>query len=145
MFDSCCAHIKRGASPFGRVLVLGWHDGITSALVQCGDCGRSYSATLVAWDAEQEFRIMELRQIDTSKFDDVLAAHAKFDEPRWPVWYPRYPDQDTLESTVRLVERARSSGWLASCFLSTRDISKEILGIRALSFEDWNALLARTQ
>jgi hypothetical protein len=123
---TCCTLLENISteSPFTRILVFGWYDGLTSGLLQCGACGQTYFADLVTWDSEQVARIYVLKKVDRDKFERAIAAHGAMEPPRWPVWFPRYPDASTLETVGR-----------------TADIAVRIDRARRLSFDDWRVLL----
>jgi hypothetical protein len=140
---TCCTLLENISteSPFTRILVFGWYDGLTSGLLQCGACGQTYFADLVTWDSEQVARIYVLKKVDRDKFERAIAAHGAMEPPRWPVWFPRYPDASTLETVGRTIDEAAHSGLLVDLVVATADIAVRIDRARRLSFDDWRVLL----
>lgn len=59
----CCQTLRtRAGSPF-EVAMLGWYDGVTSAMARCRACGRHYHVEMVAWDGEHEVRVYGFREV----------------------------------------------------------------------------------
>jgi hypothetical protein len=80
----------RPYSPFGRVLSLGWYDGTTSGLAECGSCSTVFKYDLVDWDADQEQRIFALSHTTHQVFDRIVDTLGAFESPKWPFWNPRW-------------------------------------------------------
>ena len=60
----CCRSLPRDArsvpSPFVRLVAVGYYDGPTHGLVECGGCGRLYAFCKLDWDDGQDVRIFSL-------------------------------------------------------------------------------------
>jgi hypothetical protein len=63
---------ERMPSPFKKVIALGYYDGATSGLAQCGNCAMAYRFELIAWDLSQENRAYSLAEIDSQVFDSIV-------------------------------------------------------------------------
>ena len=88
---SCCSGLlggRRQPSPFTAVIGLGYYDGVTSGLAECGSCGRAYRFALVAWDGGQDVRVFAAASLPPGVFRDAVGICSRLGVPRRPVWVP---------------------------------------------------------
>lgn len=107
--EICCQRLSSGtASPFDRIVSLGYYDGTTHGLARCRSCGKSYSYVLQAWDLEQDTRVYSMAEVSAATFDAFVSELSLEQRPSWPVWVPNFatpPRPNSLLSTVkRLLE-----------------------------------------
>jgi hypothetical protein len=87
----CCQNLAENVTfptPFSRMIVLGFYDGPTSGLVQCGSCSASYYFDMLDWDEDHEVRIFRLAALRERSFQNCVQIYEAFEEPRWPIWWP---------------------------------------------------------
>jgi hypothetical protein len=130
---TCCQHLRdAGPSPF-EVVMLGWHDGITSGMARCRVCGRTYHFDLVAWDADQEVRVYAFKAVSSASYDAVARLQARPTEAN-----------DAMSRGDEITLRVRDA--LATAFerkllVAATDVAKYVLSARSVGFEDWSAML----
>src|SRR5687768_7982726 len=78
----CCKELTPGAEwPFHRTLVLGWYDGPTSGVVQCGACGAEYTFVMLDWDLHcddaEDPRIFSLSPLPPGSLEALLRVDPK--------------------------------------------------------------------
>jgi hypothetical protein len=130
----CGANFEKTASPFNRILCLGYYDGPTSGLAKCAESQKAYRFELVAWDSGFENRIYSLAETDVKVFDSVVHTLARLEEPRWPFWTPRWQFGSSLEEsrTSSEIDQALSTIPAASLLIATDHLDESILACRAL-------------
>ena len=99
------------ASPFAKIIALGFDDGPSTGVVLCQGCSGAYRFELIAidvdgtfdhaaWDRGEELRVFSLAPLPEGSFDRIVAALAAIEAPRWPTWAPgvdlRAPELDRL-------------------------------------------------
>ena len=103
----CCIDRLDGIevrSPFNKILALGYYDGVTEGLAQCGVCGTTFSFTMAEWDAGQDLRAYEFAERIGGALDQVvLALWPAGDSPRWPTWVPPPPFAPSAEELIKEV------------------------------------------
>lgn len=95
---SCCEFLNNQtgmASPFEKLLSLGYYDGTVSGLAQCRSCRKIFYYRLVAWDERQDIRIFFLAHTKTEVFDNLVELFSRFSQPRWPLWFPVLTAEET--------------------------------------------------
>lgn len=130
----CHANFEKTASPFDRILCLGYYDGPTSGLAKCAESQKAYRFELVAWDSSFENRIYSLAETDVEVFDLVVQILTRLEEPRWPFWTPRWQFGSSLEEsrTSSGIDQALVKIPAASLLIATDHLDKSILACRAL-------------
>ncbi len=130
----CGVNFEKTASPFNRILCLGYYDGPTSGLARCTKSQKAYRFELVAWDPGFENRIYSLAETDVQVFDSVVQVLARLEAPHWPFWTPRWQFGSSLEEsrTSSEIDQALSRIPPASLLIATDHLDKNILACRAL-------------
>jgi hypothetical protein len=144
----CGSAPPNGASPFGRFIVLGYSDGPTSGAAECADGSAGYRFELLAsdddgaydreaWDQGEELRVYSLAALPAGTFQRLADVLARVEEPRWPVWVPRwtFESQDLargIEGEVDALMAAPPSDLV----LASRNIVKEVIMVKAASHQD---------
>src|SRR2546430_705384 len=99
MHTLCCRYLPsfhRKTSPFSKIIALGWFDGPTSGVIQCGQCSASYKFNTVArdfsgnfdqaaWDQGEEIRILTLAPLPMQGFERLVNVLLQEKVPNWPV------------------------------------------------------------
>jgi hypothetical protein len=124
----CCLSVSGRRdlpSPFQRLIALGYYDGPTSGLAECARCRKSYRLELVAWDTSQDVRVFATATFEMERFERVIRACARQEEPNWPVWVPNL-------SLLPLEARAELDGLLSEepefeWLLASRHLEDSIL------------------
>jgi hypothetical protein len=130
----CDSNLEKTASPFDRILCLGYYDGPTSGLARCAESTKAYRFELVAWDSGFENRIYSLAETDVEVFDSVVRMLARLEEPHWPSWVPRWQfsslsDERAVSSTI---DQTLGKISAASLLIATDRLDQNILACRAL-------------
>jgi hypothetical protein len=138
------AEWREGASylsPVTRVLALGFYDGPTNGLLQCGANGPVYKFDLLdeVWDAEgQDLRVFSLAPVFSTALAQLAEAYANLLTPRWPVWapiwsFPTASEQAAMEAlTDQVLQQAGPVQWV----IATRDLMGPIAAARAVTSEN---------
>jgi hypothetical protein len=114
----CCQElvgITNIPTPFGKVIVLDYHDGPTLGLAQCAECSRAYKFNLVAtdedgkfnrdlWDAGTELRIFALAEVALQDFQQCIELISGFQTPIWPLWIIRWHTIPSDDRSVLIKE-----------------------------------------
>jgi len=126
------------ASPFGRLVSLGYYDGTTSGLVQCADCDKSFHYRILAWDKQQDTRVYSLAETRNEVFDRVVAVLAPVDQPTWPSWFPALAtlSETELAALSNQVDTILTPGNLPSYVIAAKSPQHSILAIRRISKSD---------
>ncbi len=127
-----------------RVIAVGFYDGPTRGILQCGVCAAEYLFDMIdcnETDDGEDTRIFSLAPLPLGSFEEVVAVCPKEKGPFWPVWAPRwvFASKQQQESASRRVEEILGEasqpemlmGWigywgrkiLAAKKLSTEDLS----------------------
>ena len=94
------------ASPFDRQLILDFHDGTLTALLQCGTCGTAYLAKIIDWDSTFDKRIFALAPLSAGVFEEIVKLCSRDGQtPKWPMWLPhRLPNEPEHSETDAAIE-----------------------------------------
>lgn len=93
-FTLCCheaATIVGKGSPFGEVIAVEFYDGPVSGVLRCRNCGSVLQFKWLAWDARQDKRVFALARMPGQVWAEIIALYAH-DQPRFPVWVPKWVD-----------------------------------------------------
>jgi hypothetical protein len=136
--QTCCQRLNAGdVSPF-EVSVLGWYDGMTSGVVKCRGCGRTYHAEMLSWEVDQDThegaRVFGLKQIHASHYEALVAheAQATSGDPR----------DDADCAFPALLRDALAAAFGCDLYVCASNLSQRILGARSLSLDAWLKILA---
>lgn len=133
-------------SPVRQVLALGYYDGPTEGVLQCGH-GETYRFELLAWEPEtQDVRVFGLSPLPSLGWDRLTALCAAHESSRWPVWVVGWHDglHQPIQDILRL---AGPVEWV----LATEDLQGEILRVKAIRPEEvaritnWGSFLGLAQ
>jgi hypothetical protein len=90
----CQNHAPEREREFSRIIALGWYDGPTEGVAQCGTCGASYRFQMVDEDSDwaegEDVRIFKLAPLPADAVDRIVSALREHEEPRWPMWVPSW-------------------------------------------------------
>jgi len=139
-------------SPFTRMISLGWFDGSTDGVVQCGTCGTPYKFSILAiddgsydfdsWNKGRDLIVYGLAELSENDFDKIVAILAVTEPPRWPEWYRGpYVDYQNKQEYLRVdgevieyLERSNNISLAIACRMG--DLLKEIRSSRRVTKED---------
>jgi hypothetical protein len=130
----CCEFFndeKKIASPFEKLISLGYYDGTVSGLAQCGGCEKVFHYRLVAWDESQNVRVFSLAQTKAEIFDKVVEVFSRFGRPRWPYWYPVLPAQEAKSISDR-IDSLLASGDSPRYVIAAESPERAILAVRSI-------------
>jgi hypothetical protein len=130
MTQPCCSRLQRGASPF-IVLALGWHDGPTTGLARCADCGQTYHFEMLDWDDEQSTRVYAFAKIERDAYARLIAMHDEI-----------VTDGVAKANRMALATRDALAGTFGrSLYVIADDLGREIIACRELDFAGWKKLM----
>ena len=124
----------RYPSPFSRVLALGYYDGPTEGLAQCGHAGPTFRFVMldnIVGDPE-ELRIFEMSPLPAGAMDQAAQLLALHESPRWPVWVPGW-QAECKAGIDRILQETGPAEWLIA---NLGDLLGEVLAARRTS-PDW--------
>lgn len=122
-------------SPVQRILALGFYDGPTEGVLQCGP-GRVYHFEILAWDPEtQDVRVFSLAPMPPAACDRLAELFARREKPRWPMWVPSWYE-DLKEETDAVLRQAGPVEWV----VATEDLMGTILAAKRIRPEDVRAV-----
>lgn len=134
-------------SPVQKVLALGYYDGPTEGVLQCGD-GQTYRFDCLAWEPQtQDLRLFRLSLLPSPGWERLIALCAAYESPRWPVWVVGLHEE--LHQPIQdILRQAGPVEWV----IATEDLLGEMLRVKAVRPEelarvipDWGAFLGLTQ
>jgi hypothetical protein len=145
-------------SPISRILVLGYYDGPTNGVLQCGEAGAVYKFDFVydlvdglssPEDRLLELRVYSLAPLPAKALTELASAYSRFWPPRWPVWVPiwHFGNKDDEEAMNRLTDQVlRQAGpvnWVVASFDLTGTIraAKSVTPQDLARITDWLAFL----
>lgn len=89
MRTRCCrlitGNVRDVRSPFSRLIAVGYYDGPTDGVVECGWCKATYWFEKLDWDDWQNVRVFSIAPVVCDGLDD-LANISGAAAPRWPSW-----------------------------------------------------------
>jgi hypothetical protein len=88
----CCgvsAALRGKSSPFAEIIAVEFYDGPVSGVVRCSKCSSVLQYKLLAWDERQEKRVFALSKMPSHAWDQIVALYS-YDQPRFPVWVPKW-------------------------------------------------------
>jgi len=138
----CCqkpASLTNAEAPFSKLLVLGFYDGPTSGILQCGTCSAVYKFDMLDWDDIHEVRVFRLASLPVDSLDQCVKALAQPKPPRWPVWVPSRWDlssDEARELADRDVQRILATEKPAELVVAWAGYAEKILGARKMPAAD---------
>ena len=135
---ACCqdpASLVGAELPFSKILALGFYDGPTSGVLQCGACSAAYKFDLLDWDEGHEVRIFRLASLPTDSLDQIVKVLAPAGSPRWPVWVPsrwKSPSEDARQEADRGVQRIVELAKPAELLIAWIGYGERVLAARRL-------------
>ncbi|MGP0069240.1 MAG: hypothetical protein ACLQGP_37275 [Isosphaeraceae bacterium] len=145
----CCRELignPKVASPFDRVIVLGWYDGPTEGLVWCAACNRVYRFEMLdSVDEVRGIRVHSLSPMPAESMDRLVATLSAYMTPSWPMWAPiwKFPSKDARFIVDRAVDGLLAEAKAPEFVVTRPGLLEEIGEIRAISsveigqIDDW--------
>lgn len=135
MVSVCCEDLinqKNIISPFKRIIVFDWYDGIVSCVLQCSFCNKNYLCQLIAWDLDFEIRIFLCVETTSDSWKDLISRISQLEKPSWPVWIPSVCGSKSeiaaiIDDFILEKEKTVSSNELSSFIVASRDLNEWIL------------------
>jgi hypothetical protein len=95
------------SSPFAEIIAVEFYDGPVSGVVRCSNCSSVLQYKLLAWDERQEKRVFALARMPSRAWDQIIALYS-YDQPRFPVWVPKWveiskDELDKRESALQII------------------------------------------
>jgi hypothetical protein len=141
-------------SPVTRVLALGYYDGPTDGVFQCGEGGPVYKFDLVEGpfsteDGLWEMRVFSVASLPGSALARLTEAYSRFWPPHWPVWVPtwHFPDPADEQAMRRLTDEVLREAGPVEWVVATADLLGTIRAARPVTagelsgVSDWLAFL----
>jgi hypothetical protein len=112
--------------PVTRVLILGYHDGATDGVLQCGDGGPVYRFEMTAEARNPDGcdeRTFDLRPLPPDALDRLAAALTPYHPARWPVWAPiwTFPTDDARRAVEAAVDGVLTEAGPPAWVVTTAD------------------------
>lgn len=122
MARTCCrvlvGDLRDVESPFSRLVAVGFYDGPTEGLIECGTCGTVFSFRKLDWDDQQDIRVFSLSPVANVDLDDLADAPAG-STPKWPCWVLT---EEVASSSGARVESARATEGPVEFIVATEDL-----------------------
>lgn len=122
MGGTCCRFligtVSRVPSPFSRVVAVGYYDGPTSGVVECGVCATLYRFEKLDWDDEQDVRIFSLSPVRGRSISELTQDSGGV-VPSWPVWVL---GGAATEDAARLVEEISAAADPVEFIVATENL-----------------------
>jgi len=151
------APLREGAdypSPITQILALGYYDGPTQGVLQCGDGGPVYKFDLIDgpfcmkegwWD----LRVYRLAPLPATSLAELAQAYSRYWPPRWPIWLPIWHFQNPADEeamnrlTDHVLNQAGAPNWVVASFDLTDTIraAKAVTAAQFALATDWLKLL----
>src|SRR5262245_40100323 len=131
---------KNYPSPVTKVLALGYYDGPTNGVLQCGEGGPVYKFDLLdgpysTEDGLWDLRVFGLAPLPPGSLEQLVEGYKRHWAPRWPVWVPIWHFSDPAEEqrmsrlTDQVLQQAGATQWV----LATFDLMREIRAARTVN------------
>lgn len=137
----CCRELPSlvdAASPFARIVALGYYDGPTSGVAECEHCPESYRFDMLAWDVQQDVRVYSLSALPPNSVAELVKCIPAPNPPHWPVWVPtwRFGSREKEEETQRQVARVLSRAGPVLFVIASEDLAASILRAKQATPDD---------
>jgi hypothetical protein len=123
------AAIRNGTTPFPiitRVLVLGYYDGATDGVLQCGEGGPVYRFDMIDEERVEDgmdSRTYQLRPLPSGSLDRLVEALVPYQPPAWPTWVPiwKFPTEKDQRSVEGIFDAVLDAAGPLEWELTTSD------------------------
>jgi hypothetical protein len=141
----CCSELidqRTLRSPFSRIIALGWYDGPTAGLLQCGACSREYRFELLDelfdGEDEQDLRVYSLAPLVSGSVTRLTDALSRYELPRIPIWVPHweFPTEAEKSELDRLSDQILDGAGPPELVIATPDLSETIVATKTVTPED---------
>lgn len=132
----CCQNseiLTNAQSPFSKIVALGFYDGPTSGVLQCGTCSATYRFDMLDWDVDHEVRIFRLARLPEDSLVRCVNVLAQSRQPQWPVWVPSrwdLPSDEARQEADRELQRILQSAEPAELVVAWAGYGEKILAAR---------------
>lgn len=117
---TCCQEFWRSClleSPFSRIIITDWYDGLVNGLLECRSCRRGMSCSLAAWSISTDMSIWACGTLPARSFSQAWEAALKVRQPNTAnVWVHIGCATDESRRLSRqfssLLNAAAMPGWL---------------------------------
>src|SRR5262249_14377819 len=130
-------------SPVTRVVALGYYDGPTQGVLQCGDDGPVYKFGLIegpfsADDGLWDMRVFAVAPLPGRALARLTEAYSRFWAPRWPVWVPmwHFADPTDEQAMNRLSDEVLGQAGPTEWVIATCDLLATIRAARRVTADD---------
>jgi hypothetical protein len=141
----CCRELtyrRTLSSPFSRIIALGWYDGPTAGLLQCGACSREYRFELMDelfdGEDEQDLRVYSLAPLASGSVTRLTDALSRYEPPRTPIWVPHweFPTQAEKSDLNHLSDQILAGAGSPEMVIATPNLSEEIVVAKVIGPEE---------
>jgi hypothetical protein len=141
----CCSELidrRTLRSPFSRIIALGWYDGPTAGLSQCGACSREYRFELMDelldGENEQDLRVYSLAPLASGSVTRLTDALSRYESPRTPIWVPRweFPTETERRALDSLSDQILDGAGPPELVIATPNLSEEIVVAKVIGPEE---------
>lgn len=134
-------------NPFNRQLVVDFYDGTFTALVQCGNCGRTYSCFIIDSDRKLKTRIFTLRPAEPDALNKLIQLDMKAGlKPTDTYWVPREVPAQIREALYQQASELLNSAGTPEWLIAANPYIDTIFAIKRVPKElvpDVNASIKR--
>jgi hypothetical protein len=118
-------------SPFTRLVALGYYDGPTQGILECGAAGDTYKFDLIDGD---DLRLYSLAPLPKGSFDEVVRLLTPYQQPRWPAWCPlwSFPSDSVRQEVEKETDRILSGAGPGEWVVAAEDVLGEIVSARKM-------------
>lgn len=114
--------------------MLGWYDGVTSAMARCRRCVRHYHVEMVAWDDEHEVRVYGFREVSRESYERVIEAQALAASHAEEI-------RERADVIALCVRDALATSFERILYVAAIDLAIEVIAAQLFAFPAWAALL----
>ena len=132
-------------SPFTRVLALGYYDGPTNGLAQCGEDGPVYKFDLLdeLYNPEGlDLRAFALAPAPRNSLAELITAYSPHLSPQWPLWVPLWmlPTKEIQQAMERVTDEVLGRAGAVEWILAAADLLGELQAARTVRPEELSAI-----
>jgi len=141
-----CPGLREGnnyPSPVTRVLALGYYDGPTNGVLQCGDGGPVCKFNLIEGpfsteDGLWDMRVFAVAPLPGSALALLTEGYSRFWAPLWPVWVPIWYFSDPADEQAmnQLTDEVLSQAGPVEWVIATTDLLTTVRAARSVTAED---------
>ena len=138
MESVCCENLidkKNIISPFKKMIVFEWYDGIVQCVSQCCFCKKIFLCQLVAWNHNFETRVFICIEIPSNKWSELIKSISMLEKPSWPVWIPsvrgsEFKVSNIIDKFSLEIQKTVSSINPVSFILASHKLNESILSAK---------------